>query len=263
MLEKRTRLINAKAKELLLADENYITLIFANIIFTFALALPLIAFYMLYGFINENYLILTFLLIEIFFAFPIFWGIIRITGSALKKSDEGLIGVFYAFASIRNYLKVIFLGFIQTFKHLTPVSIGCVLAHLVIYACKIPSDLSIWVIVAFVFAVYALFLPIIGRLYVVNHLAVADDIGVIKSIKLSWGYTRKNLRFLIAFSLKMIPLLIVSIAAVCVPLVIYTMPFLFCTYAVNCRKLMLSQKQNDMCPENIFEGVEEINEQDS
>ena len=263
MFEKRTRLIKAKAKELLLADENYITLIFANIVSAFAVVLPFIAYYILYGFIDENYLILAFLMIEIFFSFPVSFGMIRVAGLAQKKSDAELVCVFHSFVSIKNYFKVIILGFIQIFKHLIPILLGSVLAHLIVYLCKIPGDLSIWVIIAFVLVIYGLFLPLIGRFYLVNFLAVADDMRIGKAIKLSWGYTRKNVRFLIAFSLKMIPLLIVSIAAICVPLVIYTVPFLFCTYAVSCGKLILSQKQNDICPEDIAEGVEEINEQDS
>ena len=263
MLKKRTRLINAKAKELLFADQNYITLILAVIVFALALILPLIAYYIAYGLVNENYLILFFLLIEFFVTFPLVFGIVRMVGLASEKFDMGLAEVFYAFGSAKKYFRVIFLGFIQIFKHLTPISLGCILAHLVIYVFKIRSDISIWVIIAFAVAVYALFLPLVSKFYAVNLLATADDLGVIKSVRLSWSYTRKNIRFLIAFSIKTIPLLIVSIAAICVPLVIYTMPFLFCAYAVNCRKLIQMQKKNDISPVEIFAGEEEINEQNS
>ena len=263
MFRKKSKLINAKARELLFANGNYITLLFAVIVFAVALILPFIAYYIAYGSINENVLILIFLLIEWLLSFPLLFGIIRISGLASKKADTGLIDIFYAFESVKNYFRVIFLGFIQIFKHLTPFSLGFILAHLTVYIFKIPSDLAIWVVIAFSVIVYTLFLPLICRFYTVNILAVSDGVGVIKAIKLSWGYTRKNERFLIAFSLKMIPILIVSIAAICVPLVIYTIPFLFCAYAVNCRKLILSQKQNDICPADISKGVEEINEQDS
>ncbi len=263
MFKKRSRLISAKARELLFADENYITLILTVIIFAVALILPLIAYYIAYGSVNENYLILAFLSMEIFLAFPLLFGIVRIAGLASKKADVELMDVFYAFGSVKKYFKVIFLGFIQAFKHLTPISLGCILAHLVIYIFKIRSDLSIGVIIVFALTVYALFLPLISKLYAVNLLTMADDVGVIKAIKLSWGYTRENVRFLIVFSTKMIPILIISIAAICVPLVIYTMPFLFCAYAVNCRKLIQTQKQNDISPVDISAGEEEINEQDS
>ena len=262
MFRKRSRLISAKARELLFADENYITLILTIIVFAVVFMLPLIV-YLAYGSVNENSLILAFWLMEFFLAFPLLFGIVRIVGLASKKADIKLMDVFYAFVSVRKYFKVIFLGFIQIFKHLTPISIGYILAHLVVYIFKIRSDLSIWVVIVFALTVYALFLPLISKLYTVNLLTMADDVGVIRAIKLSWSYTRKNVLFLIAFSTKTIPLIMISIAAICVPLVIYTIPFLFCAYAVNCRKLIQTQKQNDISPVDISAGEEEINEQDS
>ena len=261
MFRKKSRLISVKARELLLSGENYITLVFAIIVFALAAALPFVAYYMAYGSVSGELLIFAFFLLELFTAFPLLFGILRIAGLASQKADVSIPDVFYAFGSIKKYLKVISLGFIQIFKHLLPLSLGYIIANTVIYVFNVSGDLAGWLALVIVLLAYALFLPLITRLYALNLLVMADDVNVIKGVKLSWGYTRKSTALLVGYSLKSIPLLIISIAAVCVPLVLYTMPFLFCAYVISCRRLI--QKQNDICPEEISEGVEEINEQDS
>lgn len=263
MFRKRSRLISAKSRELLLSDENYITLIFAVIIFAFAIILPFIAYYMAYGAADGVLIFALFIFIELFVSVPILFGSFRIAGLASKKADMGIVDVFFAFCSIKNYFRAIILSFIHIFKIITPLSIGYILAYAVINIFNIPNEWSTWVTVAGLAASFVLFLPLILRFYAVDLLVTADDEGVINAIRLSWGYTRKNIAFLLKYSLKMLPLLIVSIVAVCVPLLVYTLPFLFCAYAIVCRKLILPQKQNDICPEDLSEGVEEINEQDS
>ena len=262
MPEKRTRNIRAKAKELLFADENYITLILAVIIFAFAGVLPFVAYYMIYGFVDEPYLTIAFVAVEILTAAPLFFGLIRIAGLASKKADMGLIDIFFAFDSAKSYLRILLLTLVSILRITTPLSIGFILARLTISMFNITGMLSMVSTVVLMILVYALFLPLNIRLYAVNFLVAADGEEIASSIRRSWEYTSKNTVLLLAYSIKMLPLLIASVAAICVPLVIYTIPFLLCAYSISCRKLILL-KQNDICPEEKIEGVEEINEQDS
>ena len=258
MFGKRTRIISAKAKELLFADENYITLILSVIIFALAAVLPFIAYYMAHGLVDGPWLTITFAALEILTAAPLFFGVIRIAGLASKKADMGLLDIFFAFDSAKNYFRILLLILVSIVRITTPLSIGYIVSYLAVNLLGAPSEvIGLGMILSFV-----LFLPLNVRLYAVNFLVAADGEGIVRSIRKSWEYTCKNIMFLLAYSIKMLPLLIVSVAAICVPLVIYTIPFLLCAYSISCRKLILL-KQNDICPEEKSEGGEEINEQDS
>ena len=260
MFRKRTRPIIAKARELLFADGNYVALIFSVMIFALALVLPLVAYYLAYGYVEPTLLFVSLIVLELLVAMPLLFGMFRIAGLASDRVATGLFDLFYAFTSVGSYFKVLLLGFIQIFKHATPISVGYILARLVIYAFKLPIEEMSYLVILFVLASYFACLPLVCRLYAVNMLVMADGVGVIKAVKLSWKYTRANKSFLIVFSLKMLPLLMISIAAILVPLLIYTAPLLFCAYSVICRKLILSLKQNNMRPEESPLGLEEINE---
>ena len=255
---KRTRNISAKAKELLFADENYITLILAVIIFALAGVLPIVALYMVSELVDRTILAVGFLAVEILTVAPLFFGLIRIAGLASKKADMGLLDIFFAFDSVKNYLRILLLTLVSILRITTPLAIGYIVSYLAVNFLGAPS----WVMVAGMTVLFVLFLPLNIRLYAVDFLVAADGDGVFRAIKVSWEYTRKNKKFLILYSIENLPLLIASVAAICVPLVIYTIPFLLCAYSISCRKLILL-KQNDICPEEKLEGVEEINEQDS
>ena len=262
MPEKRTRNISAKAKELLFADENYVTLILSVIIFALAGVLPIVALYMMSELVDQTILSVGFLAVEILTVAPLFFGLIRISGLASKKADMGLLDIFFAFDSVKNYLRILLLTLVSILRITTPLSIGFILARLAISTFNITGMLSMISTVVLMLLVYALFLPLNIRLYAVNFLVAADGEKIASSIRRSWEYTSKSTVFLLAYSIKMLPLLIASVAAICVPLVIYTIPFLLCAYSISCRKLIIL-KQNDICPEEKLEGVEEINEQDS
>lgn len=274
MYVKNARSLKRKARELLYAGQNHLELIISIIIAVTFCVVPIVACYLASEVIDENVLDILLMAIEIFISIPLFSGIYRMIGLAFKNKEYGLIDIFWAFSSIKNYFKVIFMNFISFLKTITPLSIGFILSTV---AVEILGNLNIMhelavAIGGMIMAVEVLlFLPLCSRFYAVRFLVTVEYCGVIQAVKYSWRLTKRNSVKLTLLNISLWPIALVSVVALLVPFIVYTLPFLICVYTVVCGKLvradetekLLIELQNDICPEPIAEGVEEINEQDS
>ena len=236
---------------------------------TFAV-MPLIAFYMVYGLINEILLVAIFAAVEFFAVLPVFSGMFRMAGLALKRKEYGFSELFFAFSSIKNYFWIIFMNFVGILRLITPFSVGSMIAYGVVKLLE--NSAMTYETVEFIgalvcVAVAAMFIPLAIRFYAVSYLVTAEELGVIKSITLSWKYSKKNIGHLLLCRIRQLPLCAVSLAALLIPFVTYTAPYLACYRSIVCaelmaqyeKRMMADQIKNDI-PEANAEGMEEINE---
>lgn len=274
MSHKKIRLLKSKARDLLFAGQNHLQFILAFIIVATFCVIPIVTCYLAGELFDEAAITVILLVIEIFVAFPLFSGIYVMVGNASRNKEYGLIDIFFAFSSIKNYFRVIFMNLICFLKYVTPLSIGFIVytvAAEILGSFNVPHELALAVGGIIMTVVIVLLLPLCSRFYAVRFLVTVEDLGVIKAVKRSWQITKRNSLKLIFLNISLLPIAILSVAALLVPFVMYTFPFLMCVYSVTCGKLLRADEtakiiivsQNDICPEVDPEGVEEINEQDS
>ena len=274
MLSKKIMQDKAKARELLLGNENHIMLILAFVVAIAFCLMPLIACFIMNGVLSEDLLVGIFLILLLLFGVQVFSGIYRMAGLACQIKSYGLTDIFFAFSSIKNYFRVFLVNLIGFFKIVTPFSAGYIIYAVVTgLLSNVNMTDAIVQLIGFLGAVAVAisFLPLCSRFYAVRFLVTAKDYGVIKAVKCSCKYTKGNSMRLIGFNLSVIPLIIVSLAALTIPFALYTFPYLISSYSVICAKLIrehenkiiINETKNDISPVEISSGVEEINEQDS
>ena len=265
------KLLKSKALELLCARKNYIELILAFIIASTFCIIPIVVCSLTSELLDETIFTIVLLCIEVFISIPIFSGIYRMIGKACRNKEYGLVDIFFAFTSTRNYFRVIFMNIISFLKYVTPISIGFILSITlrdILGNFNILYELVAIIVGVFMAAVILVLLPLCNRFYAVRFLVTAEDYDIIGAIKRSWRITKRKAIKLTSLNFSLLPILLISVVALLVPLVIYTFPFLICVYSVACRRLLreeetnkiLIESQNDICPEADAAGVEEINE---
>ena len=270
----------SKGRELLHAKRNHLQLINGEMFFAIALIFPLIICSLL-SFVIENDVAVTVLYacFAFFTAVPMLFGIFKMAGCAYHDEIVDQRDVFYAYASFHKYIKAIFLGLINLLKMITPISCGLILGvglDKVLSVTVLSSELIAFLCIALWLAVAFLLYLIAQRLYAVSYLVVCEDLGVIEAIKYSWKITRGRIWQIMKLRIKLLPLTIVSIAVVCMPLFVYTVPYRLCIYSVVCNKFKKENDRtdspadriyiceeilNEISPEEESEGEEEINEQ--
>ena len=274
MSVRNIKILKSKARELLFAGRNYFELILAFIITTTFCIVPIVICYLTSELFDELYITVLLLAIEIFISLPLFSGIYRMVGMAVQNQGHGLIDIFYAFSSIKTYLKVIFMNFISFLKYVTPVSVSFIVSSVaaeILGSFNVLHEVAVAIGIILMTVVLLLFLPVCSRFYAVRFLVMTEDLGAIKALNSSWRITKHKAVKLTFLNISLMPLTVLSMAALLVPFVMYTFPFLICVYSVTCRKLfradetqkILIELQNDISPEADAEGVEEINEQHS
>jgi hypothetical protein len=274
MFQKNIKLLKSKALELLYAGQNHIQFVLALIIAATFCVIPIVICFLASELLDETVLTVLLFVMEIFVAFPLFSGIYCMVGNASRNKEYGLIDIFFAFSSIKNYFRVIFMNLICFLKYVTPLSIGFIMytvAVEILGSFNVPHELALSVGWILIIVSIVLLLPLCSRFYAVRFLVTVEDLGVIKAVKRSWQITKRNALKLIFLNISLLPLAILSVVALLVPFVVYTFPFLMCVYSVTCGKLLRADEtakiiivsQNDICSEGNSEDVEEINEQDS
>lgn len=262
--------LKGKSRELLSANSNHLCLVIALIIaFTFGIMLWF-ALYLVGDFISDGLFAALILLIGFLLFLPLITGIYRMAGLAYGHKDYGIIDVFYAFSSVKNYIRVFLINLLGLVKLLIPVLAGCVWFGVWAVILENISG-SEWISAFSAVLVGVITLPPLKRFYAVNYLVCVEDMGVIGAIKLSIRSTKKRSIKLALATAKFLPITVLSVIPIMVPYVIYNFPFRACLYSVICGELKseydrengIIEIKNDKCPETIASGVEEINEQHS
>lgn len=258
---------SAKAKQLLHSGENHIFLILAFIAAVGFAAVPLIITFMLSHFIEDMILVAIMIVMEALVVLPVFLGIYRMAGLACRKECFGIIDIFYPFTSIKMYLRSILLSVINILRISTPISVGFILASVIIFCLKMTS-LTYFVTaiiggaVGFIGALALI--PLSFKFYALTYLVVTEEMSVPAAICRSFRMTRGRLWQIVIQRIRIIPLTMISIATICLPLTLYTFPYLVCQYSVSCLRLAKHDTYdlllNDIAPAESSAGVEDINE---
>ena len=187
-------------------------------------------------------------------------------GLAYFHKDYAIIDVFYAFSSLKSYLKAIFVAFLGFLKLIIPASVGLV-GYAIVYSILGNANVStivaiiVGILVAVVIFVFA------GRFYAVSYLIYVEEMTVLDAVKFSFRYT-KGVTFRLTLTVaRFLPLTLLSFVALMLPFLIYNFPFRLCLYPVICgelkreyeRKGQISEIVNDS-PTILSAGVEDINE---
>ena len=258
-----------KAKELLFANGNHFVFVIAFVIAITMCVMPLVALTIVGDVISDGLLGAIFYISLLILFAPLVSGLYRMAGLAYNRKEFGIIDIFYAFSSIKNYFRVLLVDIIVLFKLVIPVLTG--LGWFAIWSTVFTSVLGVKPLIAVsAVAVALLTLPLIKRLYAVSYLVCTEEMGVVSAIKCSWRYTKDRSIKLTLAGFSFLPESFLSAIALMVPFLIYNFPFRLCLYSVICGELKreserktINEFQNDICPEAIASGVEDINEQHS
>lgn len=232
------RLVKAKAKELMFAGENHLTLIFSLLLITASAVVPLFVFSLIYEFYPYFVTDVAMLLMELLVVPPMLFGLVSMANKMAEGERCVLTDLFVGFSDFKTYRRSLF-SFVAFLVILVifacPIAVPFVVAHLMrsasvgeglilaemIVGVVITSPLSIW---------------LFCRMSIAPILNVKGE-GVFRSTKRSFILTRKKGIKLVCFALRFIPLLFVSIVAVFVPMLIYTAPYLLCVWAVGAKMI--------------------------
>lgn len=262
--------LKGKARELLIANGNNFVFIISFIIAVSMGLLPLLALSFLRDAISEGTFAALFIALILFMLAPLILGVYRIAGLAYNHKEYGITDVFYAFSSVKNYFRAIFVVIIGLLKIII-AGIICIFCYAILSAVfgevagiKLPLMLAS-------ISVALLTLAFANRFYPLSYLICTKEMGIISAVKNSWRYTKGKTLKLTVLIVRALPVTLLSAIALMVPFMIYNFPFRISLYSVTCGELGRSYEnknikieiQNTICPEAIGSGVEEINEQHS
>ncbi len=232
------RLIKAKAKELMLAGENHLNIILALITVSSAAVAPVLICSMLYGQLGEVLYTLLLLSMELFLVSPMVFALLGMVRAMAKGERSPFSVVFSPYGSIKEYLKSLMMSLISAILLLMMI-FG--VAMLVGTAASLFNK-EMAVVEAVLSAFVGLIITVLSvlltfRLMVVPAL-VSDGVGLLRSVKRSFAATKRKGFRMLYLMLGLFPLTLISIIAVCVPLYVYTLPYLLCVYSVGVDALM-------------------------
>lgn len=259
--------LKGKSIELLLASSNHFSLVLSVIIAFTLGVMPMMALYLLGDVISDDTFTVLLLLFVIFLFIPLITGIYRMAGLAYWHKEYGIVDVFFAFSSFKNYFRVFLVNAFGIIKNLIPLLAGFIWFGLLAAFLKDVKGAE-WIALLSAIAVGMTTLPLVKRFYAVSFLVCVEEMGFVGAIKRSLSYTKgKSIKLALA-TVRFLPVTVLSFIAIMVPFVVYNFPFRICLYSVICGELKseyerehkICEIKNDICPEVISEGVEEINE---
>ena len=225
--------IKLKARELMLSGENHITLILAIIVATVTAITPIMSANMLYMWISEPVMDA---LVYAFWALittPICIGILRLVCLMAKRQTTSLLDIFYGFSSFGTYVKylgIAIVSFLVLSLPVVPIGIAALIRVLLAKLVCVEWILNAATLASLV-ATELVAIWLSCRLYFYSALAVSGN-RVFRPLRQSFLKTRKKTRETICLWLSFLPLALVSIISILVPMVIYTLPYMLCAYAL-------------------------------
>jgi hypothetical protein len=262
--------LKGKARELLLANGNHFSLVIAFIIVAATCAMSIVALTIINDFIFDGAVTLLLFTFFFFMVSPMLSGLYRMAGFAYPHKEYAIIDVFYAFSTLKNYLRVLFVSLVELLKLIVPAFVGLV-GYAILFSILGHTAISALIaVIAGILAAIAVF--VFGkRFYAVSYLVYVEEMTVAAAIKNSFRYTKGISLKLTLIGARFLPMTILSFVALMLPFLVYNFPFRLCLYPVICgelkldyeRKSQISEIVNDICPAILSAGVEDINEQDS
>lgn len=236
--EKKPRRENAvvrsRARELLFSGGNYITLVLALALCAppFVLVYVLSATVAAYTVLWVPYAML--FILAFLVAVPMVLGAVRVAVAIYGKSENPLSEMFFAFSSPWVYLRTLALAVILIAKLTVSVLPALTVKSFVFAALRsvnVMTDLASLLGVIAGVMIFVLLEALLARFQGLLFFAFADGgVEVLKAVDRSWrhckGRTLQSLKLWLWF----VPLVIISALPVCIPLILYTVPYMLCVY---------------------------------
>ena len=226
-------IVKLKARELMLSGENHITLILAIIVAGVTAIAPIMSLNMIYMWMSQSVMDALCFAFWTLILLPICMGVLRLACLMAKRQGASSIDVFFAFSSFKTYVKYIGIGIVSLLIFLLPVVPIGVAALLRVLLAKLVSVEWILNTAALVSlaATELLAIWLSLRLSFYSALALTGN-SVFRPLRQSFWKTRKREGRTACLWLSFLPLALVSIIAILVPMVIYTLPYMLCAYAL-------------------------------
>lgn len=233
------RFVKSEAKELMLAGENHLLLIFSILIVGVTAVVPQYLFGLIYMFFPYAFVDKLLLALTCILEAPFVYGLLRIAMRISNGERCTLADLFEAYSSIGEFWRslvlvasVILVSCIETFAIALPIAVANVLK-----SSATTSELAATVIkIVGVVAVGIVLLWFNSRILPFPML-YAKGSGIFGAIGRSLRITKKRSFDVLCLQFSLLPLVAVSVIAVLVPLIIYTLPYLICIYAIGVNEL--------------------------
>ena len=236
-VKKRIYAEGSRARQFLFSGGNYITLVLACML----CVPPVILSYLLAAIVSEftvPWVPLAMLALLGFFAcLPMAIGAVRVAVALYCGGERPLSELFFAFSSYGIYIKALMLGAASILKlglklgatSITYVLVGALAGSFLPYF--IPAFVATVIGLSAAAAVYVLMDLLLSPFDGTLFYAFADgDVRVIKGIGEAVRNRRGSLRRSLGVSLASPVLIFLSALPLCLPLFLFTLPYLLCRY---------------------------------
>ena len=217
--------VRARARQLLFSGGNYITLVLAVML----CVPPAVLAYFLAAMISEFTLpwvptAMLAILVLLLFA-PIALCTVRVAISIYCGGEAPLSELFYAFSSPRAYASMICLALLQTVK-LAAMLLPPVLTFVLV------DSLTIWCVAALAaIVVYGVMIKVMSPLYgTLFYTFIDGGVSIKNGLKRSVGCRRMSTSSALGMGMSTLLFVILSALLLCLPLLLYTVPYLICRY---------------------------------
>lgn len=239
IIKPKANLLRSKAKELMLSGENHIKLILAVIIIFASGVVPILISNMVYNYIEAPWADILLIAFEGLLVIPLWLGILRMATLMAKKNTVSVSDLFFAFSSVRAYFKFLLVGVISLILFVLPIIllifiIGLIMTMEIVGAIELIAQVAV---LAFFIALLLPSIWLCCRASLFSALAVNEK-GVIKPFFKSIKKTKRKATEIFVSFVGMFPLLIISVLAILLPLVVYTLPYMLCMYAIGAENLI-------------------------
>ena len=233
----KSRAVRSRARQLLFAKGNYMTLVFALVICMPPIFLAYITPRLASDYTYEWVTLAIMVLLEFLIGAPVMLGVVKAAVAVYKGRRAPLAEVFFAFESPEIYVKALLLAAIQLIKLVLEL-VPAVTVYSVIdsYPPLAPAPAVLRVPMALLGALVALTLvkAALSRFYGILFYAFEDEeLNIGRAIASSWRSCKGRTLQTVKTRFSFLPLLIISALPLGIPLFLYTLPYMLCTYAYS------------------------------
>ncbi len=239
------RLLKAKGRELLFSGENHISLLLAILAVGVTAALPIAVSGMFYPFVSDGIYTLILLGLEFLFLSPLLTSVSRMSMRMSSGERVRFYEVFDDFSSVRTYLRSIAFSLVETVIFALTLFLAIMVAYFFSNdAAESFGNSIVPLALAAVVGTLSVMLVIFMIRLIPARAIFAMKGKVFSSIKTALKLTRKKTFKIVCIFITLLPLIFISVALVCLPLLIYTAPYMICIYGLATEKLLENNKDD-------------------
>ena len=239
------RLVKEKAKELMLAGENHLLLIFSLLIIGTTAILPRFIFSVIYAFYPYIAVDIALVVFTILLIIPLWYGLLRVAWRSANGEKCTITDLFEAFRSFEVYLK----SFLISVATVIIAAVEVMLILVPIAISETMIDLAVKPLIADAVGIVGVLAVLLGLLLLNSRIMLfpmlaASGEKVFRSIGRSVKLTKGRAFRLLWYRMCFVPLVIVSVLGVLVPMIIYTAPYMLCAYAIGTKMMLENNNES-------------------